>query len=220
MTRGRPREFDTDAALDQALGVFVRMGFEQASVQALAEAMGICKPSLYAAYGNKETLFIAALRRYASAGAAHRAAILDSEPDARRAVMRLLDDSVAMYTSGGRTPGCMIVAEAASFQESGSSAVRDALTAAMHEGHDLLQRRLARGQDDGDLADDVDVAALAAFLNTLLSGLSVQARNGASADALRAVVCTAMRAWPAQPAMRRAPPVQSSVSRGRTAARN
>ncbi|HYW32458.1 MAG TPA: TetR/AcrR family transcriptional regulator, partial [Gemmatimonas sp.] len=99
MTRGRPREFDTNSALDQALLVFVRDGFAHASVQDLADSMGICKPSLYAAYGNKEALFIEALRRYASAGNTRRATLLDSEPNGERAATLLLEDAAHAYTN-------------------------------------------------------------------------------------------------------------------------
>src|SRR5262245_59406118 len=69
--RGRPREFDTDQALDRALEVFWRKGYEGASISELTEAMGINRPSLYAAFGNKEELFRKALDRYVQGPAAY-----------------------------------------------------------------------------------------------------------------------------------------------------
>ncbi len=197
MTRGRPREFDPDAALDHALAVFERDGFEATSVQALADAMGICKPSLYAAYGNKESLFIAALHRYAEACDARRAALLDAEADGRRAVEAMLTDAVRMYTDCSRAAGCLIVAQSAGgSSETQSDAMRAALAEAMDDGRVLLRARLHRARCDGDLPDDTDVETLAAYFATMMAGLSVLARNGGTRAALTAVVTTAMGAWP------------------------
>lgn len=198
MRRGRPREFDLAPALDAALGVFARVGYEQASVQALSDAMGICKPSLYAAWGNKEALFIEAIHRYAAAGAAHQRAILDAHADGRAAFAALLADRIQSYTRApSASPGCLVVAEAASQQAGYSAAVREAIAQVMQGGEALLRERLSRAQRDGDLAADADVPALAVYFSTVLAGLSVQARNGASAAALEAIARTAMQAWPA-----------------------
>lgn len=194
MTRGRPREFDTAEALEQALRVFARDGFERASVQVLADAMGICKPSLYAAYGNKETLFIEALRRYTRAGGARRSALLDEEPDGEAAVTRLLEEAATAFTSCASARGCMLMAEAAS-QASRSEAVRSALASAMGDGTMALRKRLVRAVADGHLSSDVDVDAMTSYFDALLAGLSTMARNGSGADELRPVVQTAMRAW-------------------------
>ena len=197
MTRGRPREFDPDAALDHALAVFERDGFEATSVQALADAMGICKPSLYAAYGNKESLFIAALQRYAAACDARRAAVLDAEPDGRRAVEAMLTDAVRTYTACKSAGGCLIVAQTAGGSpDTQSDAMRDALSDALHDGRVLLRARLQRARCDGDLPAGIDVETLAAYFATVMAGLSVLARNGGTRDALTAVVTTAMGAWP------------------------
>ena len=198
MRRGRPREFDPEAALDQALAVFVHAGYEAASVQQLADAMGICKPSLYAAYGNKDALFSAALRRYAAANDARQAALLESEPDARLAVTRLLDDAATRYTQCRTAPGCLVVAEAAASPVQHSDTVREAIAAAMAHGTVQLRQRLLRAQREGDLDASTDIDELTAYLGTVLMGLSVQARNGASAESLKQVVRMAMRAWPSR----------------------
>ena len=199
MSRGRPREFDTDSALDQALAVFERDGFEGASVQALTEAMGICKPSLYAAYGNKESLFIAALRRYTDAQELHRATLLDGEPSGRRAVERLLDDVVSSHARCPQSAvACLIIRESISgAAATHSTEIRDALASAVASSHSMLLARLDRARAEGELAPDCDTAALADYFSTVMSGLSILAKNGASADAMQRVVQTAMRAWPA-----------------------
>jgi AcrR family transcriptional regulator len=199
MTRGRPREFDPDAALDHALAVFERDGFEATTVQTLADAMGICKPSLYAAYGNKEALFISAVQRYAAACDARRAALLDAESDGRRAVEAMLRDAVHTYTACESAGGCLVVAQAAGASpETRSDAVRAALADAMNDGRALLRARLARASSDGDLPTGADVDTLASYFATVMAGLSVLARNGGTRDALTAVVTTAMGAWPMQ----------------------
>lgn len=198
MTRGRPREFDTDSALDRALAVFERDGFEGASVQALAEAMGICKPSLYAAYGNKESLFIAALRRYTDAQESHRATLLDGERDGRRAVERLLEDVVSSHARCQQSgAACLIVRESISgAAATHSSEIREALASAVASSHATLSARLVRARADGELAPDCDTAALADYFSAVTSGLSMLAKHGASTDAMQRVVQTAMRAWP------------------------
>lgn len=197
MSRGRPREFDTDLALDHALAVFERDGFESASVQTLADAMGICKPSLYAAYGNKEALFIEALSRYAARCNARRAALLDAEPDGRRAVEALLIDAVLSFTACNSAGGCLIVAQTGGASpDTQSIAMRDALAEAMKDARVLLSARLERARCDGDLPCATDITTLAAYFATVIAGLSVLARNGGTRDALTAVVTTAMGAWP------------------------
>jgi AcrR family transcriptional regulator len=206
MTRGRPREFDPETALDDALAVFARDGFEQASVRELADAMGICKPSLYAAYGNKEGLFVEAVRRYAQLSDARRSEILDGEPDGATALMLLMHDAVARYTECSTTAGCLVVAEAASAPAGCPDTVRGVLGEVLARDRALLERRLLRAQHDGHLAADADIAALTSYFQAVLAGLSVQARSGAPAAELCAVVRTAMGAW-ATPAGRK--PVES-----------
>src|SRR5437763_11691981 len=108
MTVGRPRAFDVDAALAQALRVFWAKGYEGASLADLTEAMGINRPSLYAAFGNKEELFRRALDLYAHGPAsAYRRAL--EEPTARRVVARMLCATVEMTTDPANPPGCLFV---------------------------------------------------------------------------------------------------------------
>src|SRR5947208_7756415 len=110
-TVGRPRAFDVDQALDQALKVFWRKGYEGASLPDLTRAMGINRPSLYAAFGNKEALFRRAIERYVEGPAAHFREAL-REPTARTVVERLLRGTVASLTDSRNPPGCFLVQEA------------------------------------------------------------------------------------------------------------
>ena len=199
MSRGRPREFDTSEALDRALALFAREGFEQASVQALAEYMGICKPSLYAAYGNKETLFIEAVRRYAERGDAERSRLLNEAPDVHEAIAALLRASARAVTGGERT-GCLVVAEAASQRATYPPAVRDALADAMARGDTMLRERLVRAQHEGQLDAGTDVDTMVRFFVAVMSGMAVQARAGATYEELCTTAELAARLWRTAPA--------------------
>src|SRR5215470_17599780 len=108
MAMGRPREFDVDQALERALQVFWRKGYEGASLPDLTQAMGINRPSLYAAFGNKEALFRKALDRYAEGPAAYLGAALN-EPTARAIAERLLHGTSDLVTDPRNPRGCLIV---------------------------------------------------------------------------------------------------------------
>jgi AcrR family transcriptional regulator len=193
-TKGRPRAFDIDQALDKALQVFWRKGYDSASMADLTEAMGINAPSLYAAFGNKETLFRKAVERYAreQSGFVERAM---AAPTAREAATALLQGAATYMTGRGHPKGCLIVR--------GSLAGADTSQALQHE---LIQRRDAteiacrkrfeRAIREGDLPSDADPAALARYLMTVNQGMSVQATSGASRAELLQVVEIALKGWP------------------------
>lgn len=195
MRRGRPREFDPSEALDQALAVFARDGFEQASVQALADGMGICKPSLYAAYGNKEALFIEVLRRYAERGNAERRRLLEEEPDGRAAMAAVLR-STAQAVACAERAGCLLVSEAAAAHAEYPPAVRHAVCELMESGTVLLRERLQRAAAEGQLDASADIDGLVRFYSAVMSGMTVQARSGSTPEQLLATAELAMRAWP------------------------
>jgi AcrR family transcriptional regulator len=191
---GRPRAFDMDKALDQALHVFWRKGYEGTSVSDLTEVMGINPPSLYAAFGNKETLFRKALDRYM----AERTTFWDEAfkaPTARAVVEQLLRD-IADFLSDPRNPrGCLAVQGALACGEAAES-VRQELAARRAAGQERIRKRLKRAKTEGELPAGADPAALARFLATVIEGMAVQAAGGASRKELRAVAATALRAWP------------------------
>lgn len=193
-TRGRPRTFDREDALRRAMGVFWERGYEGASIGDLTQALGINKPSLYAAFGNKEALFREAVALYErSEGAAIQRA-LDREPTARAAVEAMLRENAAAYCDRRKPRGCMIVL-ASLIGATENATVRDFLARTRAQGEAALRERIERGIRDGDVPPGADASAMAAFFTTVQQGLSVQARDGAPAEKLDGVVDSALAAW-------------------------
>jgi AcrR family transcriptional regulator len=194
--RGRPRKFDRTAALRRAMEVFWRHGYEGTSLSDLTAAMGINAPSLYAAFGCKEALFREAVALFAAleGEAANRA--LQVERTARGAVEAMLRHNADAYTNPDTPSGCMIVLSAVTCTPE-NERVRDYCAECRLRAQDALHGRLERAVAEGDLPAGTDTAALAAFYTTLLHGLSIQARDGASRARLHAIVDCAMAAWDA-----------------------
>lgn len=192
--RGRPREFDRAQALRQAMEVFWQRGYEGTSLGDLTAAMGINRPSLYAAFGCKEALFREAVALYDAVEGASSERALNQQPTSRAAVEAMLRDNADAYVASGNPPGCMIVLSALLGTQE-NQAVRDFLAQSRRRGQDALRRRLERSVAEGELPAGTDVGAVAAFYTTVLQGLSIQARDGASRATLRAVVDGALAAW-------------------------
>jgi AcrR family transcriptional regulator len=193
--KGRPREFDTDAALDKALHVFWQRGYEGASLTDLTEAMGINRPSLYAAYGNKEELFRRALDRYVERGPGRALREALAAPTARAAVALFLKSAATALTDPCNPRGCLSVQGALTCGEA-SDAIKQELCKRRSEAEHMLRERLERAKAEGDLVTDADSAQLARFVSTVVQGMSVQAAGGATQDDLLHVADMAMKAWP------------------------
>jgi AcrR family transcriptional regulator len=192
--RGRPRAFDVDKALDKALRTFWRKGYEGTTLPDLTWAMGINRPSLYAAFGNKEELFRKALDRYAEGPAAHVGAAL-AAPTARAVVERFLQGSVDMLTNPRNPRGCLAVHGALACGDAAES-VRQELAARRQATQEALRQRLDRALAEGDLPANVDCAVLARYVTTVVQGMSVQAAGGATREELLRVMEMALRVWP------------------------
>jgi AcrR family transcriptional regulator len=191
---GRPRTFDADEALDRALQVFWEKGYEGAAISDLTTAMGINRPSLYAAFGSKEELFRRVMDRYVEgpAGYAYRAL---AEPTARAVAERLLRGAIDHLTDPRTPRGCLLIHGALSCGEE-SAAVRRELSSRRVAGEAELRARFKRAISDGDLSASANPAGLARYFVTLLDGLAVQAVDGASRRDLERVAELALRAWP------------------------
>ncbi len=194
MASGRKRQFDVEEALDRALEVFWRRGYEGASLPALTRAMGINRPSLYAAFGNKEQLFRKALDRYCTGPMAFVAEAV-RQPTARAVVEAIFAGFVAMQRDRDKPRGCLIVAGALACGEEAETVKRE-LARLRQSTVMALRQRFERSVRDGDLPEATDCATLARYIATVLNGLAVQAASGATEKELRRVAALAMRAWP------------------------
>ena len=195
--RGRPRTFDIDLALDRAVEVFWKHGFQDASMHELTEAMGLSKPSLYAAFGDKESLYLKTLARYVARLVERHAAALNDEPDGRRAVAGFLHSLAAMLADPQLPGGCFIINGTADCGGSTiPAAVELALRDAMQGSETMLLHRLQRAQRDGHLPADARPEALAAMFGSIIAGLAVMAKSGAPVAKLEMVIDAAMAVWP------------------------
>jgi AcrR family transcriptional regulator len=190
---GRPREFDMEKALDKALDVFWRNGYEAASIADLTAAMGINPPSLYAAFGNKEGLFRKALDRYVEQRTRFWNEALDA-PTARGMVEHLLRKGADFLTEECNPHGCMIVRSALSCSEAEDSIKRE-LTARRALGETRLRERLKHAKKDGELPPELDPADYARFIMTMMEGMSVRAAAGATRKDLHRIADLALRTW-------------------------
>jgi AcrR family transcriptional regulator len=191
---GRPRGFDADAALDRALQVFWRQGYEGASLSDLTEAMGINKTSMYAAFGNKRELFDKALTRYAEVDMAYARDAL-AAPTARKVAETFLRENAKAVTTPDRPPGCFSIQSGLSCGP-GNAEVTAALALARKGGELAMRDRFRRAVEDGDLAPDNDPDDLARYIMTVSEGLAVHASAGATREELTRVVDIALRAFP------------------------
>lgn len=196
VSRGRPREFCVDAALAKALRVFWSKGYEGASLTDLTDAMGITRPSLYAAFGNKEELFRKALDLYEQEKLTYVGASL-SKPTAREVAESFLRGSVDNATSCNEPHGCMGVIAS---MQCGAEA-QGIRSEVLKRGKVVRQAIVDRFQlalDQGDLPAGTDVEGLTSLLFALIQGISMQAGNGATKEELDRLVDTGLAMWPSK----------------------
>jgi AcrR family transcriptional regulator len=191
---GRHREFDVEKALDAALCVFWRKGYEGASYADLTEATGVERPALYSAFGNKEALFRQALARYYERYLDFIPAALQL-PTAREVAAHILYGAVDLNTRYPKNKGCLgINAVLAASDE--AEPVRQAVINARAVGEAQLRERFERAKAEGDLPEAAKPAALAAFVMAVTHGMAVQAKAGFSRDVLESVAEQALSTWP------------------------
>jgi len=208
MGMGRPREFDAETALDQAMEVFWRHGYEGATIAQLTEAMGINPPSLYACFGNKEGLLKAALDRYTKLRSVWMDEVV-AAPTARDVAERMLMGIAEKQTDPANPPGCLLV-QGGIACGTGSENVPFELAARRAQNEDQLRDRFVRAKAEGDLRESADPAALARYVSAVSVGMGVMASSGADREALRQVASVAVQAVEAQSERGRAPPPKNS----------
>ncbi len=192
--RGRPPAFNQDQALESAMQTFWTFGYEGTSMAALIEAMKMNKPSIYAAFGNKEALFNQVLDKYVSGPSAFVKEAL-AEPTAYLVVKKFLTQAVALLTQQDTPRGCMIVQGALSCGPEAAMMQKKlmAYRARLEEG---LKQRFEIAKQQGDLPAASNIQALAKYVATLHQGISVQASSGASKEALLEMIEIALINWP------------------------
>jgi AcrR family transcriptional regulator len=192
--KGRPREFDVDDALAAALRVFWEKGYEGTSLTDLTDAMGITRPSLYAAFGNKEALFRKALDLYEHEKLAYIGEALVA-PTSRGVAERLLRGALEMQTSECEPRGCLrVISSVTCGAEAGS--VKADLQSRRASSQQALLDRMERAKAEGDLPPHTDVQGITNYLIAILQGMSVQAGSGATKAQLEEIVRTSMAMWP------------------------
>jgi AcrR family transcriptional regulator len=190
--RGRPRSFDREAALDAAMQVFWEKGFEGASINDLTAAMGVNPPSLYAAFGDKESLFLATIEHYA---ASRSDQVCPNHPTAKKAIEAYLRFKADILTGSGHPRGCMLMV--AFFTAANASPkLQQVLAMKRAQAREFLKERIKRGIRDGDVPAGTDAEELADFYTAIVGGLAQQARDGATPRSLLATVERALTLFP------------------------
>ena len=192
--RGRPLAFNQEKALDAAMQLFWAHGYEGTSMAELTDALGINKPSIYAAFGNKEQLFRKALARYIAGPVAFVAEVKNALT-AHQVVEGFLKQAVEFFSDQTTPNGCLIVQAALTCGQS-SNVIQQELIAYRKRFEEAFVARFELAKTQGDLPQDADANALAKYLATIHQGLSVQATSGATKQELLAVVEIALKNWP------------------------
>lgn len=191
---GRPRQFDTEQALEGAMQVFWRKGYEGASLADLTSAMGINPPSLYAAFGSKEALFRQVLDRYDALHGSYTARALLA-PTAREVAEQLLRGAVNLHGRPQNPAGCLGIQGVLACGEA-SDALRKEQSARRIAGETAIRKRLQRAKAEGDLPKDSSPADLARYLRAVICGMAIQSADGATRKDLQKTAELTMRAWP------------------------
>lgn len=197
MAHGRPREFDIEQALDRAMELFWQKGYEGTTLSDLTETLGITRPSLYAAFGNKETLFRTVLKRYEAKVVTYRPKALNA-PTARAVAREFLEGAAILFGDKSRPAGCLGVHGALASGEEADPIRRELIANRTAGEHDIRQR-LKRAKAEGDLPADSNPATLARYLSVIVYGMAVLAAGGASRKDLLQVAEMALQSWPGSP---------------------
>ena len=192
--KGRPREFDIKSALDTALLLFWRHGYEGVSISTLSKALKISIPSLYAAFGNKEGIFLKAVEHYAKdAGRIYHESF--KKKTAYEVAKAILIGEVNLVTQKGKPNGCMMV-QGALVASPKSEGLTHHMAQLRLTAEGWMEDRFRQAQKEGDLPPGADPKILACLVMTVNSGLAVQARSGVSKEQLHKVVVSFLEGWP------------------------
>lgn len=195
-SKGRPREFDRQKALDAALRIFWAKGYEPATLPELCQAMGINPPSLYAAFGNKAQLFLEAMHYYEQTYWRKLEENFQAEPDIHKAIRDYFEQAAVILVSPDLPCGCMVVVAAVNISDSEQEIIRE-ITAMRQATRLMFLEKLRAAIRMGQIPPDTDAPALAGALNALLEGMSLLAKEGLFQSELKAIAAFAPRLLPA-----------------------
>jgi AcrR family transcriptional regulator len=187
---GRPRGFDEDAALEAAMRVFWEKSYEGATMADLAEAMGINRSSMYAAFGDKEALFRLVITRYREGPLTYIRKAVELRT-LQAVVEALLYGTVDFLSNPDNPRGCLSV-QGAIACGSGSKPVQQVMVEWRKTNEEFIKRRIQQAQKSGQLADNMNPADFARFLSSVMSGLAVQAANGATRAEMKRIAGIAL----------------------------
>lgn len=182
---GRPRSFDTDEALQCALQVFWEKGYAATSLNDLTEAMGINKPSLYAAYGNKEQLFIQTMELYDNRPNSYFYSALE-EDTLLGMVEHMLMGAADQMSDKTQPHGCMLIQSAFASKEP-TDLIKEAVETKRLRMGELVKGRLAKAKEEGEIPETFNCLGLEDYMFTIIMGMSLHASNGATREQLEAV---------------------------------
>jgi AcrR family transcriptional regulator len=184
--RGRPRAYDADEALSNATDAFWLNGYSGTSLDALSEATGMNRPSLYGAFGDKHALYLNTLDRYVEAGVQAMEAALGDDIPLAQALQRVYDGALALYLPAGGAPrGCFLIGTAV-VESKVDEEVRIRLTQGLKSFDRAFEKRIRRAQANGELSANTDAAVLARVASAILHSLALRSRAGDSRASLRA----------------------------------
>ena len=185
--RGRPRAYDPDVALAQAMATFWDAGYAGTSLDDLSAATGMNRPSLYAAFGDKRALYLKALERYRAWSRAALKETLALDQPLRQTLRQVYAKTLAVYLSGEEgARGCFTIGTAAT-EAVGSPEVRAFLAETVRGLDDAFEARIRFARDRGELKADTDPAALASLASAVMHTLAIRSRAGEPRAALEAV---------------------------------
>ena len=191
---GRPRGFDREEALSRAMEVFWAKGHEATTLTELQRVMGINAPSFYAAFGSKDELFREVVELYGRTEGVPVAQALQGGDTARASIEGVLRAAATAFSQPGKPRGCIVALGVATCSDT-TTEIADFMRGQRANRHAVIEQRLRQGIADGDLSPSFDVRATASFYTTIIDGIAVEARDGASRKALQRIVDYAMAAW-------------------------
>ena len=190
--RGRPRAYDTDTALAQAMSAFWQFGYSATSLDQLSDATDMNRPSLYAAFGDKRALYLQTLERYTERSKEGIAKALDPQLSLAAGLQRFYDSALASYLpSGDPARGCYLIGTAVT-EALGDEEVRKRLASALQEFEEMVAARIQQARDDGEIDATADPQALAMITLAVLYTMAIRARAGESRAVLKSVAATAI----------------------------